>query len=207
MMKKYLTVTFAGLVLIGCMGGTQTVRMIEHYTLEYAAPRFENLSRIPVAVRVEPFSAVSEFSGDAMVYRPKPYVRDIYNYQRWNVRPADMVSVCILRDMREAGIFSSVLSYEDEGDARFVLEGRVEEFMEIDEDAKSLASLTVYVKLTNSAAKTGDKRIILEKSYPVMEPFKKERQPDELARAMSAAMEKLSRELITDIYRIARTSI
>jgi ABC-type uncharacterized transport system auxiliary subunit len=207
MMKKRLIMFVIVFLLSGCMGGAQTFRTIERYTLEYPVPRFENISRIGPAMRVERFSAVREFCSNTMVYRAKPYVRDIYNYQRWNIKPADLVTEFVLRDMRSAGVSGSVLSYEDGGDARFVLEGRVEEFIEIDEGEKSWASLVVYVKVSDSSGKTGDKRIILEKSYKILEPFKKDRQPDELARAMSAAMEKLSKELIPDIYKAAKGSV
>jgi ABC-type uncharacterized transport system auxiliary subunit len=184
--------------------------MMEHYTLEYPIPRLENLSRVASphdTIRVERFTAFSEFRGSEMVYRPKPYVRDIYHYQRWDIKPADLVTEFVLRDMRNAEVFRSVLSYDDSGDARCVLEGRVEEFMEIDEGEKSWASLTVYVKVSDSSGKTGDKRIILEKSYKILEPFNKDREPRELARAMSAAMEKFSRKLIPDIYRATKDSI
>ena len=204
MMKKRLIIFVIGFLLSGCMGGTQTVRQIERYTLEYPIPRFENLAVIDSVLRVERFSAVSEFCSNTMVYRPKQYVRDIYNYQRWNIQPADLVTEFILRDIHNAGVFESVLSYEEGGDARFVLEGRVEEFMEIDEGVKSQASLVVYVKVSDLSGKPGKKTIILEKTYKVLEPFSKDRQPHELARAMSAAVEKLSRELLPDIHKAAK---
>ena len=197
---------FVGVMISGCMSlGGQPSRAIEYYTLEYPPARFENYSAIAAGIRVERFTAVQEFQGNDMVFRPKPYVRSMYRYQRWKTSAADMVTDCVLRDIRDSKIFSSVLAYYDGGDARFLLEGRVAEFMEIDEDKHSRASLVVYAKVSDLFANDGKKRIVLEKTYKMLEPFIKDRQPHELAGAMSAAMEKLSRELIADIYRVAKS--
>jgi len=206
-MKKCLVLLFVGFLISGCMGGSQPSRMVQHYTLEYPAPRFENLSRINGLIRVERFTAIRAFQGNEMVYRSKPYMRDIYRYHRWDITPAYMMTDLILRDVRSAQIFDFVLSYEDVGETRYILEGHIEEFMEIDEGEKSWSSLVVRVTLSDSLKKTPANHVILQKSYRLMEPFGKERYPHELAMTMSAAMERFSKELILDIYKVVKGSI
>jgi hypothetical protein len=156
---------------------------------------------------VERFTAVRAFNGNEMVYRSKPYMRDIYRYHRWDITPAYMMTDLILRDIRSAQVFDFVLSHEDVGEARFLLEGHIEEFMEIDEGEKSWSSLVVRVTLSDSLKKTPASRVMLQKSYKLLEPFGKDRQPHELAMTMSAAMERFSKELIPDIYKVVKSSI
>jgi hypothetical protein len=82
----------------------------------------------------------------------------------------------------------------------------VEEFLEIDEGEKSQASFIVYVTLSDVSKKSQGSRIILEKSYRLLEPFSKDRQAQELAKAMSTAVEKFSKELIVDICKAAKAA-
>ncbi len=206
-MKKCLVLCFVGFLISGCLGGSQPSLTVKHYTLEYPAPRFENLSRINDVIRVERFTAVRAFHGNEMVYRSKPYMRDTYQFHRWDITPAYMMTDLVLRDIRSAKVFEFVLSREDTGEARFLLEGQIQEFMEIDEGEKSWSSLVVRVTLSDLLKKTASGRVVLQKSYNLLVPFKKDRQPLDLAVAMSAAMERFSKELIPDIYRVAKDSI
>jgi ABC-type uncharacterized transport system auxiliary subunit len=206
MIKKSLTILFAVFLISGCMPGWKTTPMIEYYTLEYPVLRFENLSKIDSGIRIEKFHVSKEFQGNEMVYRPKPYVRGSYHYHRWNSKPADMLTESISRDIGNAKIFGTVLSYENSGEARFLLEGRVEEFMEIDEGEKSQASFVIHVTFSDLSEKSQKSRIILEKSYTLLEPFGQDRHAQELAKAMSAAVEKFSRELMLDIYKAAKAA-
>jgi ABC-type uncharacterized transport system auxiliary subunit len=205
-MKKGVAAFFVGLLIVGCMGGVQPSMTVNHYALEYPFPRFENLSRIGEIIRMERFTASRTFHSNEMVFRPKPYMREIYNYHRWDIMPADMVTELITRDIGNAGVFKSVLSYRDPGNARFLLEGKVEEFMEVDDGNRSWASLIVLVTFWDSSGQNTANRVILQKKYNFREPVKK-RQPHELAKAMSTAMEKLSKELIMDVYNAAGASI
>jgi cholesterol transport system auxiliary component len=206
-MKKCLVLFFVGFLISGCLGGSQPSRPVKHYTLEYPVPRFENVSRINNAIRVERFTAARAFNGNEMVYRSKPYMRESYQFHRWNVTPVCMVTDLILRDMKGSQIFEFVLSREDAGGARFLLEGHIEEFMEIDEGEQSRSSMVVRVTLSDLMQETASSRAILQKSYKLSEPFKKDRQPYEMAVAMSVAMERFSKELILDVYSVAKESL
>jgi ABC-type uncharacterized transport system auxiliary subunit len=205
-MKKYLMVFLIGLLVSGCVGKPQSPVVVRQYTLEYPSPRFEKMAPIETAIRVERFTAVRAVHGKEMVYRPRPYLREVYNHHRWEIRPIDMVTERLLRDMRHAGIFKTIFSYEEAGEGRFILRGYVEEFMEVDEGERSWASLMVHVTLSDTFEKNQPNPRILQKTYKYEEYFK-EKEPQELAKAMSVAMEKFSQELIGDLYRFAGGSI
>lgn len=205
-MKKCVKILFIGFLFAGCVGSSQSPIAVKQFALEYPYPRFESLARIEHVIRVERFTAAQAFHNNDILYRQKPYMRSAYIYHRWNITPSDMMTELLLRDIRAARIFGAVLSHQEGGDARFLLEGQIEEFMEIDEGEKTWASLIVHVTFSDLSGKTSGNRIVFQNTYKFAEPFK-ERQPHELARAMSSAVEKLSKELILDIYRIAKGSI
>jgi len=197
-MKKCILIVCFVSILSGCIGNSQPSIAIKQYTLEYTSPRFENLSGVDQIIRVERFTAAQAFHSNDMIYRQKQYMRGAYNYNNWNVSPSDMLAELLLRDIRNVHVFGAVLSRQETGDAKFLLEGQIEEFMQIDEEERTWASLIVDVTLSDLFEKIPAKRILLQKTYKIMEPFN-ERQPSEFAGAMSKAVEKFSRELIQDI--------
>ena len=189
------------IVLAGCLGGSRPATVIQYYHMEYTAPGFAGLAPCPETIRLERLTTNRAFDSRAMVYRPDPFVFADYPSGRWWVTPADMVTDSLIRDFQGAGLFRSVATFRDTEDARFILEGNVEEFMEISEKGQSLASLVVRVACVDTAKKESAGRIVLQKTYVVREPLRN-RTPDALAGAMSAAMEKLSKQIIADVYQI-----
>jgi len=188
-------------MLMGCLGGAASVPMTRHYTLEYAPPRMENKTVIDSVVRVERFAADHDYLGRDMIYRPGPYIREAYQSHRWNGTPADMVQDALLKDMRQAGLFKAVLSPDDMGTARYVISGRITEFLEIDEKDRSLASFSVNVTVEDLMRTEKEGRIIFQKSYHSLEPFSA-REPDKLAPAMSVAAMRFSLALFADLHRV-----
>ena len=189
------------IVLTGCLGGSRPAAVIQYYHLEYAAPGFTGLVPCPETIRVERLTTNRAFDSRVMVYSPEPFVFADYPSGRWWVTPADMLTDSLIRDFQRAGLFRSVFTFRDPENARFILEGNVEEFMEISEKEQSLASLVIRVACVDTAKKESAGRIVLQKTYAVREPLRN-RTPDALAGAMSAAMEKLSKQMITDVYQV-----
>jgi len=189
------------IVLTGCLGGSRPATVIQYYYLEYAAPGFTGLVPCPETIRVERLTTNRAFDSRVMVYSPEPFVFADYPSGRWWVTPADMLTDSLIRDFQRAGLFRSVFTFRDPENARFILEGNVEEFMEISEKEQSLASLVIRVACVDTAEKGTAGRIVLQKIYAVREPLRN-RTPDALAGAMSAAMEKLSKQIIADVYQV-----
>jgi len=189
------------IVLTGCLGGSRPAAVIQYYHLEYAAPGFAGLAPRPETIRLERLTTNRAFESRAMVYRPEPFLFADYPSGRWWVMPADMVTDSLIRDFQGAGLFRSVATFRDTEDARFILEGNVEEFMEISEKGQALASLVIRIACVDTAKKENTERIVLRKTYAIREPLGN-RTPDSLARAMSTAMEKLSKQMIADVYQV-----
>ncbi|MFA5181599.1 MAG: ABC-type transport auxiliary lipoprotein family protein [Syntrophales bacterium] len=188
------------IALTGCLGGSRPANVVQYYQLEYAAPGFADLAPCPQSIRLERLTTNRAFDSRAMVYRSEPFVFADYPSGRWWVTPADMITDSLIRDFRGAGLFRSVFTFRDSEDTRFILEGNVDEFMEISVKGESLASLMIRVVCVDTAKQEAAGGTVLQKTYSVREPLR-DRTPDALARAMSAAMEKLSKQIITDVYQ------
>jgi ABC-type uncharacterized transport system auxiliary subunit len=152
---------------------------------------------------VEVFSVAQAFNSNAMVYQPQPFKSENYNYSRWRVNPGHMVTDYLLRDFRSSHLFNAVFGPGDSGKWRFLLEGGVVEFQELDEPDGWKAALALTVTLLDITHQELPQRVVFQKNYRAVEPMP-EKTPQGLARAMSQAMEHLSAQIMTDVYEAAR---
>jgi ABC-type uncharacterized transport system auxiliary subunit len=185
--------------LTGCLNMQRPGRNVEQYILEYPPPEISGLSFIDTAIRVERFTEAATYNASTMFYRPEPFKLESYQYHRWRVHPADLVTGYLLRDLRNAALFRAVFSYLDPEDGRFIVEGGVEEFLEVDEKNQRLAVLAIGVTLLDSWAKDIPNRVLFQKRYRFQEPIE-ENTPRGLAKGMSQAMKKFSETLIRDLH-------
>jgi len=204
-MKRLLPLPFLlfALLFAGCLDRGKPSPMIESYSFEYPSPGFGDLAPLDQAVKVERFSVSKAYNTLSMVFRPEPYKLDTYASNRWMVNPGDMVSDFLLRDLRSSGLFRAAFSFRDYEDARFVIQGGVEEFLETDAGDERSAVLTLSVTLIDLSRPAAPNRLIFQKKYSFTEPFA-ERTPEGLARAMSKGMEKASALIIRDVYQALR---
>jgi len=185
-------------LLSGCLGGTPAPVPTTYYTLEYPSPRPSSQVTADTVLRLEDMESPSEPAGRDILYRSGPFMRDAYRYHRWHVPPTDMVQGLLLRDIRASGLFRAVLSPAEAGTARYLLSGRVEEFLQREDQGSSLATLVISMTLVDTGGNGEIDRIVLQNTYRLAEPLGS-RKPADLAKGMSAAMAHLSRELIIDI--------
>lgn len=198
-LKISLLLILAAPLLAGCISRGAPATAVQRYALEYPSPQFTNLSPIDFAIKVERFSAAKAYAGRAMVFRPEPYKLDSYASNHWMVNPGDMVSDYLLRDLRNAGLFKAVFSFRDLEDGRYSLEGSVDDFLEIDEEGKRRAVLTLSVTLLDLSQSGVPARLLFQKRYQA-EELLSQATPQGLAHAMSTAMNRLSARIITDIH-------
>lgn len=187
-------------ILVGCGLGGRPSYLVKQYILEYPSPRVEGLVQSNEVLKVDRFSVDREFDTRAMVYRDGPYQRGVDPYNRWRVNPGDMVTDHLLRDLRKAGLFKAVFSYNDNEVTRYLLEGQVIEFLESKEKDGPKAVLGLNVTLQDLTKRELPERIVFQRSYQSAEPLEMATY-EGLAQAMSKAMEKVSEKLITDLHR------
>jgi ABC-type uncharacterized transport system auxiliary subunit len=187
-------------LLSGCAAGGKSPAAIHHYALEYSSPAFKDLALVNDSIRVEPLSIVRNYSTMAMVYRSKPFLYGDDAYHRWKVKPSIMVSDLLLRDMRNAGLFRGVFSNGDMENGGYALGGVIEELYELEDATGSRAVLALNVTLLTTGKPTGNGRTVFQKGYRSVQPMEKG-DAESLVRAMSKAMEALSKEIILDTYK------
>jgi ABC-type uncharacterized transport system auxiliary subunit len=197
-MRRIGLLLVAILFVTGC-GGKSTY-VVQQYLLDYSPPAPAGLAKANEVIRVEPFSTAQAYAGTAMFYRPSSFELSSYSRERWRVIPGDMVTDFLLRDLRNAGMFTAVLAYEDPGEGRYVVTGTVAEFLEVDGSGGPRARLSVDATLLDTTEREITKRVVFQKTYTVEEAMK-DKSARSLAESMSGAMKKFSGELMADIHR------
>ncbi len=190
---------------IGCQTGPAPKTV--YYTLAYPAPQVLLPSGVSAVLRLEPIATSTEAIGRDMVYQDDMYRRDIYHYSRWLQSPAEMVQGLLLRDLRTSGLFKAVLSSDEAGATPYVLNTRLEAFrLTGGHEGKPQAALTIVVTMLDSHRKGQAEGILFQKTYNIIEPIES-RDPNDLARGMSAAMSRFSEELLRDVAAAKKSTV
>lgn len=184
--------------LVGCLRGTAPPPLVLQYVIEYPPPGGENISRTEALLKVERFTVDRIYTGHSMLTRKGPFLRGAYHEHRWRVSPGDMVTDFLRRDIRHANLFGAVLAARDIEETRFVLEGGLEEFLEVDEGNGRKALLVATATLLDLASKEANRRVVFQKTYRCEANFMQEGAVG-LAEAMSRAMSQFSTRVIADI--------
>jgi ABC-type uncharacterized transport system auxiliary subunit len=193
-------VLYLAILISGCSLGGKPAYLIKQYIFEYPPPVVEGVVQTNELIKVERFSTAQDFNTLSMVYREGPFQRGIDPYHRWRVNPGDMVTDYLMRDLRKAGLFRGVFSYNGNEDVRYGLEGRVDEFLELEEKDGRKAVFGLNVTLLDLAKKETVERVVFQRDYRYIEPLAT-KTPEGLAQGMSQAMEKFSRQLMKDLSR------
>jgi ABC-type uncharacterized transport system auxiliary subunit len=189
---------FACLFLLGsCFPGSTAPARVELYTLDYAPPVAAR-GHLNQVIRVDRFSVAQSYNGPAMVYRPEACRLAVYRYHRWRTGPGEMVTDYLVRDFRSSGLFEAVFSFRQSEDARFEVDGAVEEFLEAKEGNGWKAILVLDVTLLDRSKPDITSRVMFQKRYRAIEPIS-DQSPGGFARGMSAAMARLSAEIVGDV--------
>jgi ABC-type uncharacterized transport system auxiliary subunit len=195
----FFFLSFLCLTLItGCLGRTKPPFVMDQYSLDYSAPAASASQAAQETIRVERFAVSPAFNSTAMVVKKGQYRFDTYNYSRWRVNPADMVTGFVLRDITRAGIFKATYSYYDSDLSRYILEGYIDQFCESAEGSPGKALLSVRFTLIDTSQKNPVEQVVFQKQYTHSASMN-DRSPEGLAAALSEAMKDLSGKLVSDI--------
>jgi cholesterol transport system auxiliary component len=185
-------------LMTSCSLGAKPSYKVNQYTLEYPSPFSKELPSISELVKVEQFSIAQTFNTSAMIYKEGPNLRNVDPYNRWRIKPGEMAAECLVRDLRNSGLFRAVISYNDSEETRYLLEGQVDEFLEASEKDGRKAVLGLNVTFLDLKKRDTAEKVIFQRDYNVVEPYT-ENTPAALAQGMSRAMEKISRQIILDL--------
>lgn len=185
------------LLVPACGGAPPALR---HYTLAVSGGAAR-----PVAggatLAVTPLVADSAYDTDQLVYRLSPYRLDYYNYHRWSAHPGLLVADFLRRAYARTGLFRQVLG-DASSDAAWVLAGRIAAFEEVDESPERWQA---HVALELSLRDPQSGAVAWSAAYDRREPMP-ERNPEGLARALSAALARIVAESAPALAENARAA-
>ena len=177
--------------------------MINRYVLEYPPPVLAKLRPLDAGLEVKLFAVDETINRTEMVYKETPYRTNVYWYNRWRANPGYLVTDYLVRDLRDSKLFTAIFSYDLSGPARFNLEGDVVDFQEVDTPGVWHAALTLNITLLDTDKENITEKVMFQRRYQTQEPMLS-KTPQGLAEAMSRALQKLSRQIIDDVYRAAK---
>lgn len=188
------------LTATGCGLSRPSRPAVRFYSLDYPAPAARGGKPLPAVIRVERFSSSPELSGTAMIYTDAPYAVKTYSLYKWRATPSDTVAFFLARDMKASGLFSAALPYDTRISPTHSLEGRVEEFHELDASNGMSAVLSISVTLVREREPDVTRKIVFQKTYTETQKAAVNN-PQAVAGAMSEAMKRVSIRVTDDITK------
>ncbi len=199
----YLMIAVLICFAAGCAGG-RPPQATGYYLLDYRPPVLRTTASLDSSLKVERFAVTQLYNSNTMAYRTGPFSLHTFPYERWRANPADLVTDCLIRDFRSAGIFRALFSYRDPEKVRFSLEGQVMEFTEIEEQGNRKAALTLSVTLLDLSREETFQKVVLQRKYAYTAACE-EKGPVGLARGLSEALAQLSAQIIDDVYQTVKS--
>lgn len=187
------------LALAACAGKVPETR---YYQL--AAPQQAGLQpgeSAEPSVAIEPLTADGAYDDERIVYRVTPYRLDYYNYHRWSAPPGTMLSNYLQDAFSRSGRFRAVV-HEPTESVPVTLGGRVIAIEEVDQSKTSwVGRIAVELTLTDTLTN----KVLWSQRFDETEPLS-EQTPEGLARALSAAMARITRRALPAVADIAVTA-
>ncbi len=166
--------------LAAAFTGCGSSRPIKYYQLSYPTSPAGQQSPFNVSLLVRSFEASHLYQEERIVYSTSPNELGLYEENRWVAAPVEMLQDALVRGLRSAGHYRSVMIVRGEGGGDFALAGHLYEFGEVD-GAEIVARLKYTIRLRDR--KTG--MIVWNHTYDHDEPASAKTVP-----AVVAAMDK-----------------
>jgi ABC-type uncharacterized transport system auxiliary subunit len=189
--------------MAGCTGAQQPSRT-QYYMLDYTSPAINDTVRLDEPLKVERFSVAQFYNSNSMIFRTGSIGLDKFPYDRWGANPGYMVADYLIRDFRQTNLFRGIFSYQDTEVVRFLLEGSITEFLAVEQKDGRKALLTVYVTLLDLNQTDSTKKVVFQKNYSCAAPCK-ENSAEGLAAGLSESVERLSGQIISDVYQAVKS--
>lgn len=203
MKRKDLFIPALILLMAGCVGGQPPVKT-QYYMLDYNPPGIKETFRLDESLKVERFSVAQFYNSNSMMFSTGSIGLDKFPHDRWGTNPGYMVADYLVRDFRQTGLFRGIFSYQDTDVVRFLLEGSITEFLAVEQKDGRKAMLTIYVMLLDLNQRDSAKQVVFQKSYTHAAACK-ENSAEGLATGLSESMERLSGQIISDVYQAVKS--
>jgi ABC-type uncharacterized transport system auxiliary subunit len=186
------------IAIAGCATPRSTMPEVRYYTFSYIPPEY-SLPPLAEVISILPFTASPEYDTRRIVYQEREFALLEYAYHRWRSTPAQLIANHLTRDLRAGTIFKGVVSADSLAHATHLLEGNVDEILELNVQEQRYAVLGLSISLLAIDRSLPREVILFQKSYSARVPVEV-KHPRGLAAAMSEAMAELSRQIGVDVH-------
>jgi ABC-type uncharacterized transport system auxiliary subunit len=160
-MIPFIGVLLAAAGLGACGGG----RPIRYYTVDPPPAPQPSTSVYPITLLIGRIGAPGILQDEPIAYRSGANEIGTYDYHHWVEPPVRMLKVILIRQLRASGKYQSVTELGSSAQGEFVLQGRLDDFEEV--DAGSTAAL-VTMEFELLDRKTG--KVVWTHYYSHSEP-------------------------------------
>lgn len=181
------------LVIAACGGSVPETRFYQLASTTHAAEHTG-----ATALAVEALTTDGAYDDERMVYRVNPYRLDYYNYHRWSAAPGTLIGNYIEQAFAKSGRFRAVVHEASEA-TPVVLGGRVIALEEIDSTKASWQGrIVIELTLTDNATN----QVLWSEQFEETENLPVQN-PEGLARAISAALDRIVKRAIPSVAAAA----
>lgn len=194
------------IVLVGFACGLgQPPRSVQYYTLHYPPPETVTQTPHSAAIHVKSVAAPAPYDTRHIVYADNAYRRNTYTYHQWASEPEEMLTACLVRDLRAANIAKTVMTASPPPNTTHIIEWEINSFYEDDSRKQWHAVLDLTLTLTSAGKSPHPSgEVVFQKTYRVTRPLSRNN-PLSLARSMSKAMRKVSGQIADDVHTHLKT--
>lgn len=180
------------LSLGGCGGSVPAARF---YVLDYgdagAAPSRPAGVRAPIVLGIEGFTTSPLYGDRRIAYRASAHEVVYYPNHYWAAAPGDLVADAIAQQIRRSGAVETVAVAPFARTPDWLLSGDLVTFEEVERDGRGIARIVLVARIEAVA----DDRLLREEEIRAERPVAK-RNPEDVAAAMSAAVEEVGARVI-----------
>jgi ABC-type uncharacterized transport system auxiliary subunit len=196
------TAVVVALALGGCGGSVPAARF---YVLDYEAapgadaggaatgtPARPAPTKAPLVLGIEGFSTSPLYSDRRIAYRASAHEVVYYPNHYWAAAPGDLVAGGLARQIRRAGVVEAVAVAPYGQTPDWLLSGDLATFEEAEVDGRGVARIVLVVRIESVA----ERRVLREEEIRAERPVAR-RTPEDVAAAMSAAVQEVGARVIT----------
>lgn len=147
-MRRMISISVVSLAMVafsGCLGG----RPIRYYTADSPPAPISSTHRLPVALLVGHIGSPEILEDEPIAYRSGADVIGTYRYHLWIEPPAEMVKIMLIRRLRDSGRYQSVTELGSLARGKYVVQGRLYDFEEVDKGKSVTALVSMEFELFN----------------------------------------------------------
>jgi ABC-type uncharacterized transport system auxiliary subunit len=184
-----------GLVVFGLGGCGGSVPAARFYVLDYgdqgSAPARPAGARAPLVLGIDAFTTSPLYTDRRIAYRASAHEVVYYPNHYWAAAPGDLVADAIAQQIRRAGVVETVAAAPFGRTPDWILSGDLVTFEEVERDGRGIARIVLVARIEAVA----DDRLLREEEIRAERPVAK-RNPEDVAAAMSAAVEEVGARVI-----------